>query len=991
MAVATAADAQSTSGEVVVTGSRIARKDYVADSPIVTVTPKALEVTGSVTVETLLNQLPQVVPGATSSSNNPSAGGQARVQLRGLGSNRTLVLVDGRRTTASTASGVVDVNTIPAAVIDNVEVITGGASAVYGSDAIAGVINFKLKHHFTGVQVDAQYGKTDRNDGQTENYSITMGGDFADHKGNAVMSFTFANRGLIYNKDRAFSAYSGGSTTTPIGTVSTAFSQAAVDTIFAKYGFAAGTVGATGRIGFNNDGTLVGFTAPGGVLKTTNYKGPTTIDYSTLVTGAGSVGTGSYNTGPLNYQILPLQRYTTFGRTEYEINNHARVYGQMMFTDYTVSQELAPSPGSGSPVGTNKVIAGNNVLILGGTGFFVPVTNPFVPADLKTLLASRASPTAPFLIAKRFSDLGPRHGEDHYTVYNLVTGVGGDVGFKDWTYDANLTFGRMNDVTTQTGNVSHQAVRQLLEAADGGASLCTGGYNPFGLQPLSASCANYIGRTTKNSTLIEDRVAQFTATGSLFDLPAGPVKFSIGTEYRSELYKFSPDSVLSSIDTGTDAFGNFIAAPGVVGFNAAGAQSSSNNSYELFGELAVPLLKDLPLIQSLNATVGYRFSDYRTYGGANTYKITGEWKPVNWALVRGGFQHALRAPSVGELYAPQANNYPTIGAAGASSTAGDPCDINSAYRKGNLGFNAASVRALCLAQGIPASVVDTYTYSNTQAQTIQGGNAALAPETANTYTGGIVFTPHFQMPLFRKVSLSVDYYNIAIKHVIGSVGLPTALSKCFNNLGANASYSASNAYCQFFLRDKTNGQLLTGLSTNANLGVIKTAGEDIQIDWSFPLSAIGLSDRAGSLTVNSVISHLETYQTNDVPGSPLLDYAGSIGGFGSAYPEWKALTTVTYTWGPLDLSFRWQYLDSMKDNSLVGAAAGATAISPPAFNYYDLLARWRVNDTWEVRAGVNNVGDKQPPFFTSNVQANTDPSTYDTYGRRYFVALKARF
>jgi outer membrane receptor protein involved in Fe transport len=841
------------------------------------------------------------------------------------------------------------------------------------------------------VQVDAQYGETEKSDGIQQTYSITTGGNFADDKGNAVLSFTYADRGQIYNAARAFSQYSGASGTLPFGSVSTTFSQAAVDAVFAKYGFAAGTVGKSSKISFNSDGTLFAFANPAGATAITNYKGPTTIDYSTITNGAGSVGTGSYNTGALNDLVLPLQRYTTYARSEYEINRYAHVYAQVMFTDYSASEELAPSPASGSPLLSQVSINGQLINVAGGTGFLVPLSNPFIPADLRTLLASRASPTAPFLIAKRFSDVGPRHEDDHYNVYNIVIGSTGDVGFKDWTYDAYATYGRESLIATQTGNVSHAAVRQLLEAPDGGASLCTGGYNIFGNTPSSASCLAYISRTTKNATAIEDRTVEASMQGTLFDLPAGGVKFAAGTDYHSQAYSFVPDSVLSTIDSGTDAFGDKIYAPGVVGFNSANALKGSVDAYELFGELSVPLLKDLPLIKALNANLGYRYSDYSTAGGVNSYKIDGEWRPIDHVLFRGGFQHAVRAPSIGELFAPQNNNFPTIGAAGANSTAGDPCDINSAYRKGNLGFSAAQVRALCLAQGVPAGIVDTYSYSNNQVQALVGGNTNLSAETANTYSLGAVFTPNFDMPLFHRMSLSVDYYNIQVKHVIGTVSTVTAIDKCFNAQNANPTYSNSNIYCSYFIRDPSTGQVLTGNGTNANLGQIKTSGEDIQFDWAFGLGAVGLKDRYGSLTFNTVITHLESFKSNDVPGSPFNEFAGTIGGFGGALPEWKALTTLTYTVGPVDLSARWQYIDKMMDGSLVGAAAGATAISPPAVNYFDLLGRWRINDTFEVRAGVNNLTNKQPPFFTSFVQANTDPSTYDIYGRRYYLALKARF
>ena len=622
------AQASAAPQEVVVTGSRIARQDYVADSPIVTVSAKALEQSGAVTVEKLLNELPQFVPAATDTSNNPSNGGQANIALRGIGTVRTLVLVDGRRTTPSNATGVVDINTIPAALIDGIEVITGGASATYGSDAIAGVVNFKLKHHFQGMQVDAQYGKSGQDDGATQNISVLLGGNFADDKGNAIVSLSFANREAIFNGSRAFSAYSGGSGTYPTGAYTTIGTNlptaAAVNAVFAKYGVAAGTVAPSiTRLGFNNDGTLFS----NGI----DYKGPTTIDFSTIAAGVGAVATGNYDTGALNYLQLPLTRYNAFARSEYDINSHLKATAQFSFTNYRAQTELAPSPAASSPA------AGN-------TGFFVPVTNPFVPADLKTILASRANPLAPFLLSKRFTELGGRVETDEYTVYNIVTGLEGDVPNTDWNWSGYLTYGRMQDNAVQTGNVSHQAVRTLLEAADGGASTCTGGYNPFGVQPISASCAAYIGRTTKNATSLDERVAELNLSGSLFKVPAGAVKFALGTDYRRDDFAFIPDSVLSTRDiethptpaiplTAATGLGNPAIdpafnqnTPGVVGFNAQNPLGGATDVYELYGELLIPILKDLPFIKALNVDLAYRYSDYNTVGGVQTYKADGDWE-----------------------------------------------------------------------------------------------------------------------------------------------------------------------------------------------------------------------------------------------------------------------------------------------------------------------------------------------------------------------------
>ena len=987
---ATPAAAQTAGGgaeveAITVTGSRIVRNDYQADSPLVTVSSEALEKTGSISVEKLLNQLPQFMPSVTDTSNNPSNNGQANLQLRGLGTVRTLVLVDGHRVTPSNASGVIDVNTIPTALIENIETITGGASAVYGSDALAGVVNFRLKHHFQGVEVFAQYGITDADDGENETVNVTMGSDFAEGKGNAVLSLGYGNRGVIFNSARDFSKFGGASGTIPQGTWSvTGVPQSAVAALFqSRYGVNLGTT-QPDKVGFNTDGTLF--------FNGNNYKGPTTPDYQTIIAGKGSVPTGAYNTAILNELQLPQNRYNVFSRVEYDFTDDLRVFGQFNFTNYTADTELAPSPASGSPTGTATG--------LGATGFLVPLTNPFIPADLRTLLAARTTgATNPFLLNKRLTEIGGRHEHDEYNVYQIQLGASGKVPFKDWTWDLFTAYGKMNLLVTQTGNASHQAVRTLLEAADGGASQCTGGYNPFGLQPVSQSCINFISRTTKNATSYIQNQAELNFQGGAFDLPAGEVRLAIGADYRRDNFAFTPDSVLSTPDIANLGTPLQNKAPGVIGFNAQNPLRGSTDVYEIYGEALIPILKDLPFIESLNVNLGGRFSDYNTIGAINTWKGTAEWKPVSSLLVRGGYQKAIRAPNIGELYAPQGQNFPAIGPAvtnaggPAGLNSGDPCDTRNVYR---TGANGAQVRALCLTQGVPTSIIDTYIYNNNQIQGTTGGNPNLIQETADSWSVGVVWQPKFEMELFSRISASVDYYSIDIKDAVGNVTAATAVAKCFNSDGiANPTYSNTNFFCSLLQRDPITGNYVNSQQTNANLAELKTAGVDFQVDWAFGLGAIGMNDDWGSLSLNVIGTYLTDMKVQLLPGDPFRDLLGSIGdqsitNVGNAFGEWKLFTTLSYNVGPFGAQVRWRYLDSMIDQSCIGKST-CTATSPGSVSYYDLTGDWKINDNYELSAGVLNVADKQPPFFTSFIQANTDPSTYDVLGRRYYIGLKARF
>jgi iron complex outermembrane receptor protein len=976
-AVATPAAAQTKAATtevegIVVTGSRIARQDYSSDTPIVTVSAQALENTGAVTVDTLLAQMPQFVPSVSATSNNPGGSGQAQVELRGLGPQRTLVLMDGRRITPSNSDGSVDLNTVPPGLIENIEVITGGASAVYGSDAIAGVVNFRLKHHFTGVEADVQYGITDRRDGETENVSLLLGGDFDNAKGNAVLAFGYSNRGAVLNGARPTSAFSGASSTIPQGGYvaqgTNLPTQAAVNAVFARYGVAAGSVlNSTSQLRFNLDGTL--FATQGGV--TFDYKGPTTIDFGTLATGVGAVPTGNYNTGALNDLVVPLERYNAFARVEHEVADHVSAYAQFNYTSYTSGALLAPSPAANSPA-------------VGSTGFLVPVTNPFVPADLRTILASRVNPTAPFLFNKRFSEVGGRLSVSDYTVTQMLIGLKGDLSY-GWTWDAYMSDGKEKRLETQFGNVSHAAVRSLLEAADGGASQCSGGYNPFGTQPLSASCATFISRVTKNSTQFDQRLAEATATGPVYDLPAGPLKVAVGVDYIRNAYSLIPDSVLSTRDTSTSPIPQD--APGVIGFNAQNPLHGSLDVYEIYGEALIPIVKDLPFMKELNLDLGYRLSSYNTIGSVSTYKADGNWKITDMFTVRGGYARAIRAPSIGELFAPQNQNFPTIGPAAAGKFTGDPCDISSGFR-GAGAPNAAQVRALCLAQGVPSQVIDVYHYANSQVQATTGGNPNLLQETADTYSAGLVFNPHIDMPLFERVSASIDWYHIKIESAVGTIGAATSLQSCFNNpagTATNPNFSLANSFCQLIRRDPSTGDVVNVIDTNANLGQYDTQGVDFQVDWNFGLGAIGMSDDYGRLGFNVVGAYTSKFDVTPIPGGNVEHHAGTVSNLiGSNYAKWKILSSARWSWSALEFGVRWRYISAVQDFFAQNQAA-------PAYNYFDADARWKITDTFELRAGVNNIADKQPPVYTSSIEANTDPSTYDVLGRRYFVGLKARF
>lgn len=922
--------------EVAVTGSRIVLKDYDANSPLTTVTSAALESTGAATLEVALNQLPQFAIGANGSVAGFSGTGQATLNLRGLGPTRNLVLLDGRRLQPADVLGVVDINTIPTALIQNIEVITGGASAVYGSDAIAGVVNLQLNPRFEGVRIDTQYAVYGEGDGDTLNTSIAIGGNFADDRGNAVVSFSYLDREDVGYMSRDFFRRAQGGTDfrLPTGIYRTNVnganlpSQVAVDSVFAQYGAAPGRVPRSAVLGYNDDGTL--FAASNGPF---NYRGPDGLLFNT--------GTQLNNLNQVSRLQVPLTRYAAFGRANYDVAANVTAYAQLYYTTYE---------------SLTNAEAGNDA-------FQVPVTNPFIPGDLATILASRADPTAPFRFEKRFhAEAGARNFNRQFDVYQFTAGLRGDIGAIDGTWDVYGAQGNTQKTEKNGGSVLVNNLKALLNAPDGGASLCTGGYDPFGLTTLSESCRNFLVATPISETNLEQSVIEATVQGRLFALPAGDLRFAAGAGFRSQSYEFTPDHDL--------ALGN------VVGVFRTGASDGRSDVYEVYGELLVPLVRDAFLVRQLDLDIAYRYSDYDLAGGVDTYKADFSWQLFEPVRLRGGYQHAVRAPSVGELFVAPNVSIPGIGS--IASGGGDPCHFQSQPRAAD----PAGARALCLAQGIAPGIVDTFVNTQDEVLATSSGNTNLAPEAGDTVTFGVVWTSPFDSDLLSQLRVSADYYDIEIEDVIGTIGTAQILPKCFNQDGSNPTLAADNFFCALISRDPATGFIANVNQPTLNLGSYRTKGVDLQVDWAY-----------GPFSFNTVTSWLDSFAVQLQRGSALLEYAGSVGTPSAtqpgSLPEWKAVTRLQYERGDVAAGVKWRYIDGMQHAARVTNPA-STVPGVPSCSYFDLYGSWRVSDLIRVSGGVNNVADKEPPQVGTS-PGSTQSSTYDIYGRQYFVAVKFSF
>jgi iron complex outermembrane receptor protein len=915
---------------------------------------------GSVTLDHVLNTLPQMVPGISSQSNNPSSNGRAFFDLRGLGSNRNLVLIDGRRGMGSTSGGVVDINTIPAALVERVEVISGGAAAVYGADAIAGVVNFIMKKDFDGFEMNSGYYLTEEEDGQQVGFDLTYGGEFADGKGRAVFNASYYDREAMYKGARSFSAqassttgiFPGGSwspgTNTP--------SDAAVDALFGD-GSCALNGGAAGY-GFNPDGSAFCTGSLGTSFDVVGYTGP-----DSHIATAFFPDQFSYNFEPDNILILPMERWNLFSNISMDLGEHFQPYVQAIFTNYNALQELAATPGGGFTIPVDDP---STAAVEG---------NPFIPADLASLLASRANPTAPMSYSKRFSALGGRTGYNNHDVWQLVAGGNGAIA-GSWGYDLYYTYGRSVQTEIQGGNVRVPRMNSLLNpssilASDtaGQACLASGGFDPFGDTQLSPACAAYIGLEAKNLTTVIQSTVEGAVTGDLFDLPAGPVQAAIGASWREISLDFQPDSGLQ---------------PGqVVGFNEQLPVSGRLDYTDMFTEVKVPILSDLPGVADLSLTGGYRTTDNNLFGSSDTWKTTLDWSIVDSFRLRGGFQHGVRSPNIAELFSPQTNNFPNVG------VDNDPCNtagtIANDALMGRNGPNGAAVQALCAQQAAVAGG-SGFVQAFGQAQAITGGNPNLTPEEADSWSAGFVYNITSDHAALQRLTVSVDYISINLEQVIASVGALTIIQRCFNRENANPTYDINNQWCQLYNRDVNDGRVIGLQTLQRNQAFIDTTGVDFTVDYGVSLG------RAGDLGFTLIGAWIEKFETQTSVADPINDFVGTISAVtATSTPEWKA--NLTTTWSVADLHLQWtmRYIDDMIHANTITGGSPLTNTGVPETYYHDVTAFYNMTDEITIRAGVNNVGKQSPRLYVPNVQANTDPSLYDILGRRFFFNVNVRF
>ncbi|HXQ14648.1 MAG TPA: TonB-dependent receptor, partial [Caulobacteraceae bacterium] len=958
-------------------------------SPIQAVSHQEFQLQGATDVIDLLNTLPQNFQNNTqdfSNTTNPltAPGGISTADLRGLGPQRTLVLVNGRRLgigdpNTGDPNPAPDLDQIPVSLIDHVEVLTGGASATYGSDAVAGVVNFIMKKDFEGVQVDGQYGGDqhsngntavqqaitnsgghpatgDKWDGQNTDFSVIFGANAPDGKGNVTGYFEFKNADPVTEGDRDYSGC------LLILGPPDACANSSNSNLFKEIAPVPGTA----------------FSVVGSSFLPRPQ--------------AGSVPPATFNSSPYEFLSRQDTRYLGGFFAHYDITDWAQPYAEFSFMNDRSESQIAPSAlfqGGGLAAGANG-------------GYFVNCGNPLLSAQESGALGCTAAQitgvqTDPanqidLQIGRRNIEGGGRNSTYEHNNYRIVIGMKGD--FADaWHYDAYGSYYYTSLFNSNNNYLSLAGIQDaLLVGGTAAAPVCLSGnatcipYNIFnqgGVTPAQVASLNESGTS---HGVIEEEIFEGFVTGDLGKYGVKSpwaddgVGISIGTQHRWDHLIFNPDQAELSGD--------------LSGFS--GASVPVNNAIsvqEEYFETRIPIVQKKPFFEDLSLEGGYRYSDYSTSGAVSTYKVGGEWAPTSDIRLRASYDRAIRAASILEAFTPQS-------VTNTSVVNTDPCAPVGATP-------ATATLAQCMRTGVTAAEYGNGGTTDNiqqcpagQCAVLEGGNPTLSPEVSDTYSIGATVTPSF----LHGFTGSIDYFDITINGEIGNIPLTTSLQNCLN--------TGDPTFCGNVVRNPVGflfgttiagGGYIKGL--NQNVAVAQTSGLDFQADYRLPLEDVGAAGM-GSVSFHFVGTYLLSNKTQPLKGTPEYDCAGLFGPTCvSDSPTWRHQFRVTWNtpWNIL-ASLQWRYLSgtTLDSNSTQPGLGGpglpggfdASDNALASRSYLDLSGAWRVNQTLTVRAGVNNILDTDPPLVSQPISGTGSPNTYPTYdllGRQIFISATAKF
>lgn len=930
--------------ELVVTGSRIARTDEAASPvPLAVVGSADIALDGAPNISDILNEMPQTAIGITRTNTNflTSGTGIATVNLRDLGSSRTLVLVNGRRFISGFAGdSAVDLNNIPTDFIDRVEIVTGGSSAVYGSDAIAGVVNFILKDKFNGVSVRGQYGITEHGDNGRYLASITAGTSFgAEDRGNILLNFSYDKDMGLRSRDRAISAQDCSGTVCGLGAFSSYAPQGQFRTV-------------------NASGQAVNI-LPGG--RNTFSFNP---DNSVAYLAGFDTGQYGFNRNSERYISVPLERYLASGVGNFDLTDNVTAFAEVTYAKVKSRSRLEPF----------ALDILSDVYYRDIDPYGIPITNPFIPAAVAAAIAAANSDADPTNDVdaingrRRQNDVFDRSNVVSRDTWRVVAGLKGELGRFKW--DASYVYGHLRDYNASE-DIDNNRYRNALNAIRVGPGNVVGvdivcadaaaraeGCIPldiFGYNTADPRAANYVKSVVPKSELITNKQQVWSAniSGPVFALPAGDVGLALGVEYRKE-------SSVSDLDILTNTGGN--------SGNVTPDTRGDFDVLEFYGEVNVPLLSGKPFFEYLGLIGAARLSDYSTVGSTFSWNAGAEWSPLPGLRFRGVYAEANRAPNISELFTAPSETFASVS---------DPCDGITASTGGDYGAACRAIPAVQAA--ITANGIFKYSLADLQGiNGFIGGNTALREETAKTYTLGMVYQPSF----VRNLLLTVDYYNIKVEGAISTLGRSYSISQCV--------LTGLPIYCDNVTRDATTGFVTRVDGQLLNVAGLWSEGVDVGVRYNMPLGLSADDSLGFSLNYTYLIA---SKQQGD-PADDVINYAGTFGN-----PRHNLTSRLTYRTGGFSISWQANYHgggDYIKDYFNANPAVQALN-KIDGFMLHNAQLRWQPGEDkkFDFYVGVDNIFDKKPQYipgspFGTPTGLETSP-VFDLYGRRFYAGAVVKF
>jgi len=936
---------------IVVTGSNIRRVDIETSNPVVTIDRAAIQQSGKLTLGDLLQNLPAVTGGNTNPQvNNGGGGGSSSIGLRGLGAQRTLVLVNGQRIIANGPGGA-DPNSIPANMIERIEVLTDGASSVYGSDAIAGVVNLILRSNYQGAEFQVDYGVSDHDDGERKGYHFVFGQ--SSDKGSLMGGVDYNHQEPVLAARRRFGRAAidiTGSPSTPPHTSIGGSSNAAPGRI---------TLPANLRGTFGCNVVAINAGAGGQTVDTNNYHCFTAAD--------------KYNYAPVNLALTPQERSSAFVNGLYHLTDNVDLYLDTWHNKTTSNFQLAPA-----------IISTGGGLDISADSYYNPFKSEFVAG---TGLDYRLRAVA----------AGFREGHNATVTDQIHTGFKGTFSVFDqsWNWDAGFGYGHfsVNTITTGLPNnatlnadlgPSHFDAASGKVVCDSGAAGCIP-FNIFALNNGDPGALNAIAHAAVpaiGQSFAAEKYEHLDFSGGLFNLPAGAVQLAAGASHRTEDTHSYVDPLLT-IDpaSGTCALGSQCSSPLQGGYSVK----------EAYAEAFFPILKDLPFAHALNLTLGDRYSNYSTFGSTNNWKAALEYRPVEDLLLRATVSKIFRAPTVGNVFGSPVSSAPQL--------TSDPCD-------GYKGGGTAGQQAAC--KGVPTdgSFRNLDVLNRTAISAIvSGSNFAgfpLGPEFGKSFDWGVVYDPAWLPGL----SANADIWRLYLRDTIQSVGAQSVLDLCYNG---------ALQYCPLIARNPSGGsqgQLFRLVLPVANLGRTDVQGLDLGLKYRLPQFAFGQFSVVANATYTK---QYDVDPAPGLAGDFTLHLAGHVIPFDSAalascpgntsvctFPRWRGQTAIDWSLGAWNASLRTRFIGrfrlgnpDLREGQTAVASYPGYFIDYGATVYNDVSIGYNIEPlNTRVDVGIDNVANKQPPqlyYDTNSNNLGTDPSTFDTVGRYYWARLTVKF